>query len=223
MCRSYQSIIYWCKEIGTLKQKEKLSLIQDTIKIYDESIKEMEIPKELSFLEGEERKQYLEDMVICQQFAKESREIMAEKICKFLNIDIKKCFVKFHTVHNYIDIDSNIVRKGAISAKKNEVCLIPMNMRDGSLLCIGKGNKDWNCSAPHGAGRLMGRKEAKEKLSIHEFEKEMESIYTTTANEMTIDEAPMAYKPMEEIVKNISDTVEIIDILKPIYNFKSDN
>ena len=98
-----------------------------------------------------------------------------------------------------------------------------MNMRDGSLLCIGKGNKDWNCSAPHGAGRLMGRKEAKEKLSIHEFEKEMESIYTTTANEMTIDQAPMAYKPMEEIAKNISDTVEIIDILKPIYNFKSDN
>ena len=181
------------------------------------------MPKELSFLEGKKREQYLDDMIICQQFAKESREIMAEKILKFLNIDLKKCFLKFHTVHNYIDIDSNIVRKGAISANKNEVCLIPMNMRDGSLLCIGKGNEDWNYSAPHGAGRLMGRKEAKENLSIHEFKKEMGNIFTTTANEMTIDEAPMAYKPMEEIVKNISDTVEIIDILKPIYNFKSDN
>ena len=132
-----------------------------------------------------------------------------------------KDFEYFHTVHNYINFKDNIIRKGAISAYKGEKLLIPINMRDGSILGIGKGNPDWNYSAPHGAGRIMSRRQAKDRVDYDEFKKSMEGIYTTSVNKSTIDEAPMAYKPMEEIIKNIDETVEIIDIIKPIYNFKS--
>ncbi|OPZ90511.1 MAG: RNA-splicing ligase RtcB [Firmicutes bacterium ADurb.Bin419] len=124
-------------------------------------------------------------------------------------------------VHNYIDLDNMILRKGAISARAGERVLIPINMRDGSLICVGKGNKDWNYSAPHGAGRLMSRSKAKEVISLEEFKKSMEGIYSTTVNRSTLDECALAYKPMDEIVSNIQDTVEITKIIKPIYNFKA--
>ena len=127
----------------------------------------------------------------------------------------------FETVHNYIDTDRMILRKGAVSAKKGEMLLIPMNMRDGSLLCRGKGNPDWNYSAPHGAGRIMSRMEAFKSLDIHEFEREMHGVYSTSVCEETIDESPMAYKPIESIVENIGDTVDILKVMKPVYNFKA--
>lgn len=127
----------------------------------------------------------------------------------------------FQTVHNYIDLKNMILRKGAISAQENEIVLIPINMRDGSLLCKGKGNPDWNYSAPHGAGRLMSRRKAKDNVSMDEFRKSMNGIYTTSVNESTIDESPMSYKPMQEIIDNIQDTVEILKVIKPIYNFKA--
>ena len=127
----------------------------------------------------------------------------------------------FETVHNYIDHQSNIVRKGAISAKKGELVLIPMNMRDGCIIGVGKGNEDWNCSAPHGAGRIMSRKKAKETVSIEEYTESMAGIYTTSVGMDTIDESPMAYKPAQEIIENIKDTVEIERIIKPVYNFKA--
>jgi RNA-splicing ligase RtcB len=128
---------------------------------------------------------------------------------------------QFTTIHNYIDIPNKILRKGAISALVGEMVLIPMNMRDGSLICIGKGNPDWNYSAPHGAGRLMSRSKAKEMIKLDDFEKEMIDVYSTTVNRSTLDEALMAYKPMEEIMDNIKDTVDVLKVIKPIYNFKS--
>ena len=128
---------------------------------------------------------------------------------------------QFTTIHNFIDLENMILRKGAISAQRNEKVLIPINMRDGSLICLGKGNPDWNYSAPHGAGRLMSRSKAKEKVTLQEFQESMEGIYTTSVNINTIDESPMAYKPMQEIVDNIDDTVDILDVVKPTYNFKA--
>lgn len=130
-------------------------------------------------------------------------------------------FEYFHTVHNYIDFKDNIIRKGAISAYEGEKVLIPINMRDGSILAIGKGNPDWNYSAPHGAGRIMSRAQAKDNISLEEYQESMEGIYTTSVKESTLDEAPMAYKPIEEIINNIEDTADILDIIKPIYNFKA--
>ena len=127
----------------------------------------------------------------------------------------------FTTMHNYIDIENGIMRKGAVSAQKGEKLLIPINMRDGSLLCTGKGNPDWNYSAPHGAGRLMSRSQAKETFTVEEYQKQMEGIYTTSVSQATLDECPMTYKPIESIMDNIEDTAEVIDILKPIYNFKA--
>lgn len=176
------------------------------------------IPKELCYLTGEYREMYLHDMKICQDFARVNRSTMAIAILDEMNLIPIDAF---ETIHNYIDIESNIVRKGAISAQKDELLLIPINMRDGCIIGFGKGNEDWNCSAPHGAGRLMSRSQAKEVIKFEDFEKSMSGIYTTSVNISTIDESPMVYKPIEEIVENISDTVEIIKIIKPIYNFKA--
>ena len=148
-----------------------------------------------------------------------SRRIMADKICKFLGIF---GYSAFETVHNFID-DENVIRKGAIPAKKGQRVLIPMNMRDGCILGVGKGNPDWNNSAPHGAGRLLTRGEAKELISVKEFQEAMKGIFTTTANASTIDESPMAYKPMDEILHHIGPAIEIEKIIKPIYNFKAAN
>lgn len=181
------------------------------------------VPKELSYLTGEHREMYLHDMKLCQEFAKANRIFMADRILMYLlgNSASAALYKTFETIHNYIEHDTNIVRKGAISAKEGEIVLIPINMRDGCIIGIGKGNADWNYSAPHGAGRIMSRSKAKETVSLKEFEKSMQGIYTTSVNRSTIDESPMAYKPIEEIVANIQDTVEIVKIIKPIYNFKA--
>lgn len=179
------------------------------------------IPKELSYLTDENRKNYLHDMKLCQKFATENRYMIAKEISYGMEWNIDRFSSAFETIHNYIEHDTNIVRKGAISAKEGEKVLIPMNMRDGCIIAIGKGNADWNYSAPHGAGRIMSRSKAKETVSLEEFEKSMKGIYTTSVNQSTIDESPMAYKPIEEIVANIHHTVEIIKIIKPIYNFKA--
>lgn len=178
----------------------------------------LNIPKELCYLTGEHREMYLHDMHGCQAFAEINRRKIAENICN----EMVWCTQGgFSTIHNYIDHDTNIVRKGAISAQKGEKVLIPMNMRDGCIIGIGKGNEDWNCSAPHGAGRIMSRSKAKENITLEEFRKSMQGIYTTSVNQSTIDESPMAYKPISEIVANIQDTVEIVKIIKSVYNFKA--
>ena len=176
-------------------------------------------PADMCFLEGKDLEDYLHDVRICQEFASMSRKIMADKICKFLGVFN---YSSFETVHNFID-EENIIRKGAIPAKKGQRVLIPMNMRDGCILGVGKGNPDWNHSAPHGAGRLLTRGEAKELISVEEFKEAMEGIFTTTANASTIDESPMAYKPMDEILHYITPAIEIEKMIKPIYNFKAAN
>jgi len=177
------------------------------------------IPKDLCWLEGKNMEDYLNDVSVCQEFAHLNRELMAFIILDKLKIE---SIDSFETIHNYIDLKARIIRKGAVSAKDGERLIIPMNMRDGSLICIGKGNEDWNYSAPHGAGRLMSRSKARELLDLKEVKKSMEGIDTWSLNNKTIDEAPQAYKPMEEIIKNIKDTVEIVEIIKPVYNFKAD-
>lgn len=179
------------------------------------------VPKELSYLTGEHREMYLHDMKLCQEFAKVNRITIADQILIHLFGHFTDFYNTFETVHNYIEHDTNIVRKGAISAKEGETVLIPINMSDGCIIGRGKGNADWNYSAPHGAGRIMSRSKAKETVSLEEFEQSMQGIYTTSVNRSTIDESPMAYKPIEEIIANIQDTVEIVKIIKPIYNFKA--
>lgn len=210
-CES-KKIIEEYKKLGKEKDIEKE--LKKLRKKYEGVYK---LPKELCYIDGEDREKYLHDMRITQAWAKENRKNIIDIIINKLGLKIDE----YHeTIHNYIG-DDNIIRKGAISAKKGELVLIPMNMRDGCLVCIGKGNEDWNESAPHGAGRLMSRGDAKNNLSMEEFRKEMQGIYTTTATIETLDESPMAYKPMKEIIEKIKDTVDIIKIIKPIYNFKA--
>ena len=180
------------------------------------------IPKDLCYLEGKYREDYLHDMRICQKFAYMNRVMIAQIICNHMGWGVDADMPDyFECIHNYIDHDSNIVRKGAISAKYGEKVLIPINMRDGCIIGTGKGNEDWNCSAPHGAGRVMSRTKAKELVSLEEFERSMDGIYTTSVNQSTIDESPMAYKTLDEIVGNIKDTVDVLAIIKPVYNFKA--
>lgn len=185
------------------------------------------IDKTLAYLEGEDMSNYLLDMKVTKEYAKTNRWSIAYTILNNLQKEGEE--IEFDpenpeiidSIHNYIDVDNKILRKGATSAQKEEKLIIPINMKDGSLLCVGKGNEDWNFSAPHGAGRLMSRNKAKSELSLEEFKKTMEGVFSTTVDETTLDEAPMAYKPMEEIKEAIKDTVDIIDVLKPVYNFKS--
>lgn len=179
---------------------------------------EIDIPKDLCYLTGKYREDYLHDMQICQEFAQMNRNYIAFAITDAMEWAPLTCF---ETIHNYIEFETNMVRKGAISAKKGEKLLIPINMRDGCIVGVGKGNDDWNQSAPHGAGRIMSRHKAREVVSMDEFREAMDGIFTTSVSEETIDEAPMVYKPMEEIVENIKDTVDILDIIKPVYNFKA--
>ena len=179
------------------------------------------IPRELSYLVGKHREMYLHDMKLCQEFAEINRRTIQRIICYRMDWKVAKETEQFQTIHNYIENDTNLVRKGAISAKIGEKVLIPINMRDGCILGIGKGNEDWNYSAPHGAGRTMSRSKAKESILLEEYQKAMDGIFTTSVNKSTIDESPMAYKTMDEIIGNIKDTVEIVDIIKPIYNFKA--
>lgn len=177
------------------------------------------IPKDLAYVQGELFDDYIHDMKIMQEFAQINRKTMMEIIIEGMGLTVLE---QFTTIHNYIDTENMILRKGSVSAQKGEKLLIPINMRDGSLICIGKGNPDWNCSAPHGAGRIMSRSEAVRTLSVDEFEKQMAGIYTTTANIRTLDESPMAYKDMKDIVDNIEPTAQIIRVIKPIYNFKAE-
>lgn len=176
------------------------------------------IPFTLAYVTGDLFIDYIHDMKIVQQFAVLNRRAMMDEIIKGMKL---KVIEQFTTIHNYIDTEAMILRKGAVSAKVGEKLLIPINMRDGSLICIGKGNEDWNCSAPHGAGRLMSRTQAKSSFTVSEFKKQMKDIYTTSVNKETLDECPMAYKNMDDIVNNIEPTAKITKIIKPIYNFKA--
>ena len=206
--------------IQTFKEQGRKKEIQAALKqlhwqVYESPTK---IPEELCYLEGSYLLDYLHDVEICQAFARRNREKMAEIILERAHLDGGKAF---HTIHNYIDTEEMILRKGAIAAHNGEKVLIPINMRDGSVLAVGKGNPEWNYSAPHGAGRLMSRSKAFKELSLVEYQKAMEGVYTTSVNENTLDEAPMAYKSLEDIVDVMKEAVDIIEVLKPIYNFKA--
>ena len=213
--------------IAEYKAQGRRNEIEAAIKDLHRSFeaKQLDIPKDLCYLTGKYREEYLHDMRICQEFAVLNRQKIADSIIHemgwfegdILEDGVGKCF---ETIHNYID-DENMIRKGAISAKAGEKVLIPINMRDGCIVGLGKGNEDWNCSAPHGAGRIMSRHKAREAVSLAEFKEAMDGIFTTSVGADTIDEAPMVYKPMDEIVENIKDTVDILEIIKPVYNFKA--
>lgn len=200
--------------ISRLKSEGREKEIQSELK----KLKPNDVDKELAHLSGMYFKQYIHDMEIVQRYASHNRDLILDSICQNMGFSV---WSYIETIHNYIDVDSMILRKGAVSAKEGEMLIIPMNMRDGSLICVGKGNEDWNCSAPHGAGRLMSRAKAKEAISMQEFKSTMSDVYTTSVCEATLDEAPQAYKDMNEIISLIGDTVEIIDVIKPIYNFKA--
>ncbi len=198
------------------RQKEISKAITALKKEYKE--KHPNVPFELAYVKGDDFKDYIHDMKLTQEHALINRETIAKIIVKRLGLHVEE---SFQTIHNYIDTENMILRKGSVSARAGERLLIPMNMRDGSLICVGKGNPDWNYSAPHGAGRLMSRAKAKESISMKDYINSMEGIFTTCVNSSTIDESAFAYKPMEEIMENIKDTVDIVDVIKPIYNFKA--
>ncbi len=206
--------------IRSYKAQRRKNEIQAALKqlSWDKANKETTIPEDLCFLYGRYLEDYLYDAVICQEFARRSREKMAEILIDYTGMTAGE---GFHTIHNYIDTDEMIIRKGAIAAHKGEKVLIPINMRDGSILAAGKGNPEWNYSAPHGAGRIMSRTKAKNTLSLEEYKRSMEGIYTTSVNEATLDEAPGAYKSLEDIIEVIKESVDVIDIMKPVYNFKA--
>lgn len=200
--------------INKLKNEGREKEIQKELK----KLPNIKINKQLAYVEGVNLVDYLHDMKITQEYAKINRVVIAEEILKNTGLTIDESFT---TIHNYIDIENKILRKGAISADLGEKVIIPINMRDGSIIAIGKGNEDWNKSAPHGAGRLMSRSKAKEFVTLEEFKDSMNGIWTTSVNEHTIDESPMVYKSLDEIIDNVKDAVEIIDIIKPLYNFKA--
>lgn len=202
--------------IANGKQNEIQTRLIAAKKEWQKRCDEVKVNEDLAYLEGEYRRQYLEDMRLCQLWASYNRKTIARRICEGYGIEIVDMF---DTIHNYLG-DDNIIRKSAISAKLGERVIIPMNMRDGSLICIGKGNEDWNNSAPHGAGRIMSRAKAKQALNLADFKRSMEGIYTTSCVAETIDEAPDAYKPMDVIMSEIKDTVDVVDVIRPIYNFK---
>ncbi len=204
--------------IAAYKAAGRKSEIQQALKELKWSAKASDIPEDLCFVYGPYLEDYLFDVEICQRFARRSRELMAEILLQRSGLTALDAF---HTVHNYIDTGEMILRKGAIAAHKGEKVLIPINMRDGSVLAVGKGNPEWNCSAPHGAGRIMSRTAARASLDLEEYRREMAGVYTTSVSEATIDEAPMAYKSLEDIIGVISDSVDVIEVLKPIYNFKA--
>lgn len=203
--------------VARLKSEGKTKNIQQEIKKLVNT-KTTNIPKHLAYAEGELFEQYIHDMKIVQEFALVNRQAIITEIIKGMKLHITE---QFSTIHNYIDTDNMILRKGAVSAQSGEKLIIPINMRDGSLICTGKGNPDWNFSAPHGAGRLMSRSQAKQSFTVSEYKKQMKGIYSTSINSSTLDECPMAYKNINDILENISDTVTVDDIIKPIYNFKA--
>ena len=208
--------------IRTYKEQGRKSEIQTALKDLHWQVYESEtsMPDDLCYVSGKYLEEYLYDVEICQNFAKRNRELMAEIILERTGMTSLEAF---HTIHNYIDVDEMILRKGAIAAHNGEKVLIPINMRDGSVLAVGKGNPEWNYSAPHGAGRLMSRTAAKNNLSVDEYKEMMRGVYSTSINESTLDEAPMAYKRLEDIIDVIKESVDIIEVMKPIYNFKASN
>ena len=214
--RNVEEVLKTYKQTG--REREIQGALERLKREYEES--KNRIPYDLAYLEAENRRLYLHDMKLCQEFAVLNRYTMANMIAEYMGFDISNYF---ESVHNYISFEDNIVRKGAISAKKGEKVIIPINMRDGCIIGIGKGNEDWNNSAPHGAGRVMSRSAAIKLISLDEYKETMKDIYTTSVNEKTKDEAPFAYKPMKEILENIIPTVNVEKIIKPIYNFKASN
>lgn len=205
-------------EVSELIERLKSENRENEIETEVKKIKRSEIEKDLCYLDGVAFDDYMNDMSITQKFASKNRETIADIIIREAGLtEIER----FETIHNYIDFKRMILRKGAVSSEYGEKLLIPINMRDGSLLCVGKGNENWNYSAPHGAGRLMSRSQAMKKLSMHEFEETMKGIYTTSVVASTLDEAPQAYKSIEEIMSAIAETVDIVEVLKPVYNFKA--
>ena len=208
--------------IRSYKEQGRKSEIQSALKDLHWQVYESKtsIPDDLCYLSDKYLAEYLHDVEICQNFAKRNRELMAEIILERTGMTSLEAF---HTIHNYIDVDEMILRKGAIAAHSGEKVLIPINMKDGSVLAVGKGNPEWNYSAPHGAGRLMSRTAAKNNLSLDEYKEMMRGVYSTSINESTLDEAPMAYKRLEDIIDVIKESVDIIEVMKPIYNFKASN
>lgn len=202
--------------IAELKAAGRQKEIEQTIKQL--KMEQPTVPETLAYVEGELFEQYIHDMHLTQQYAKKNRQTITDIIISKMGLHSAE---SFDTIHNYIDTEHMILRKGSISAQNGEKVIIPMNMRDGSLICIGKGNLDWNFSAPHGAGRIMSRSQAKDNVNMDEFKKAMTGIYSTSVCQSTVDEAPQVYKPMDEIIKNIQDTVDVVDIIKPVYNFKA--
>lgn len=200
--------------VAELKDQGRESEIQGALK----KLTAKKVNRALAYAEGRLMEDYLHDMAIVQRYAELNRQAIIGDIVKKMKLKVSD---KFTTVHNYIDLDSMILRKGAISARAGERVLIPINMRDGSLICVGKGNPDWNYSAPHGAGRIMGRRQARESISLSQFTRSMEGIYSSTVNKSTVDEAPFVYKPIEEITEHITDTVDIVARIRPVYNFKA--
>lgn len=246
VCNYYQNIGYqrmvdkvnnfWTSEenvakkrkdlLANLKKNNQQKLIEQKLKEFDQKVQEardkskISTPFELAYVEGQDFKDYIHDMNMVQKHASCNRKEIARIILKYAELHEVE---QFETIHNYIDTGNMILRKGSVSAQKGEKLIIPINMRDGSLICIGKGNEDWNFSAPHGAGRIMSRSKAKESFTVSEFKKTMDeaNIFTTSVGQSTLDECPMTYKPMQEIINNIEPTVDIINIIKPIYNFKA--
>ena len=206
--------------IRTYKEQGRRNEIQQALKElkWKQETLQPDMPDDLCYLSGKYLERYLQDVEICQRFARRNREKMAEILLDRTGITAGEAF---HTIHNYIDTEEMILRKGAIAAHAGEKVLIPINMRDGSVLAVGKGNPEWNYSAPHGAGRLMSRKKAKNELSMEAYRETMKGIYTTSVNESTLDEAPMAYKSLDDIIGVIREAVDVIEVLKPIYNFKA--
>lgn len=212
--------------IEEYKQTGRRNELQEVIRNLHSSFKtrKLTIPQDLCYVEGRFREDYLHDMRICQRWAQINRRLIVHLIMDFLTaeryVSAEKPHESFESIHNYIG-DDNIIRKGAISARQGERCIIPLNMRDGSLICIGKGNEDWNYSAPHGAGRIMSRAQAFKEIEMDDFKRSMEGIYSETITENTRDESPMVYKPKDEIIQNIQNTVSIETIIRPIFNFKA--
>ena len=204
--------------IRTYKEQGRKNEIAAALKAISWNVRETSVPEDVCWLYGPYLEDYLNDVEICQAFARRSRELMAEILLERVGLAGGEAF---HTIHNYIDTEEMILRKGAIAAHAGERVLIPINMRDGSVLAVGKGNPEWNYSAPHGAGRVLSRRAAKENLSMEEYRETMKGVYTTSVNPSTLDEAPMAYKSLDDIIGVIRESVDIIDIMKPIYNFKA--
>lgn len=208
------------KVIEEYKKEGRQKEIQTRIKEIEKMEIQLDMPKELCYLEGNLFDEYIYDMDICQKFAVANRKEIAKRILKFLGLKFSKVDY-FETIHNYINMEDMILRKGAIAAYEDEMVLIPINMRDGCILAKGKSNPDYNYSAPHGAGRILSRHTAAQKIALEDYIESMKGIYTTSVNKKTIDESPFAYKPIESIIENIGDTVDIIEVIKPIYNFKA--